>query len=208
MATVPNERLRQYTDRNGHTYVACFPDEDSEPWFQKMIDEYGLLQLVDLFPYQTLVLNPETGFTETSQPCRYNAKITNGFHLLLAQLRDTLPPPESFEGYKLRLAEAYPDHDEPEVRDVSPPTPSDFVQTEQDGYQLNLEDVPETIKLPAVKGWHPNRDASGNYLSAQQYQYSWNPYYNPYPGGFNPYSQGTYLPTYQKPGFSYDGYPF
>jgi hypothetical protein len=207
--TVPKERLQQYTDLQGRNYVACWPqDVEAEPWFQDMLESYGLETLTRLFPYQTLVLDPETGFTRTYNPCSYNAKLTNGFHLLAAKLRDAGGDPNQLREYGLKLAEAYPDHDEPEVRDISPPTSSVFVATEQDGYGLKLNDLPETIKLEAIRGWHPNRDANGNYMSPQQYT---SPYWNPYPGGFNyfanqnPYSyMPSYLPRYMKN----EDYPF
>lgn len=202
--TVPNEKLQQYTDRQGINYVACYPSDDLEPWFQEMIERYGLEMLVQMYPYQTLVLDPKTGFLRTYYPCRYNAKITNAFHLQLAKLRNsnqvTFKDADQ-EWYSLRLAEAFPDHDDPEVRDVSPPTSSSFVATEEDGYGLNLGNLPESIPLKAVSGWHPNRDANGNYMSAQQYNVGpYNPYwspYTPYPGGYNYYPNNTYLPQYR-----------
>lgn len=201
--TVPKERLQQYTDRQGRNYVACFPqDTGLEPWFQDMVEAYGLERLTQAFPYQTLVLDPETGFTRTYCPCSYNAKLTNAFHLLAAQLRDAGYTNDPEREYSLRLAEAYPDHDDPEVRDVSPPTTSTFVATEQDGYGMHLDAMPETIPLQAVRGWHPNKDANGNFMSPQQYAAS---YWNPYPGGFNYFAQqSTYLPRYM----SDDQFPF
>lgn len=204
--TVPRERLQQYTDLQGRNYVACYPqDVEAEPWFRDMIEQYGLERLTQLFPYQTLVLDPETGFLKTYNPCSYNARLTNGFHLLAAILRDS-GDQEQMRVFGLKLAEAYPDHDEPEVRDISPPTASVLVATEQDGYGLKLDNLPETIPIQAVRGWHPNRDVNGNYMAPQQYTAS---YWNPYPGGYsyfdnqpNPY---TYLPKYNMRN---DQYPF
>lgn len=200
--TVPKERLQQYTDKQGRNYVACVPqDAGLEPWFQEMVEAYGLERLTQAFPYQTLVLDPETGFTRTFAPCSYNAKLTNAFHLLAAQLRDSGSTDQD-GNYGLRLAEAYPDHDEPEVRDVSPPVPSNFVATEQDGYRMQLDQLPESVPIETVKGWHPNKDAYGNFMSPQQFAMA---YWNPYPGGYSYFAnQPTYLPRYMRD----DQFPF
>lgn len=191
------ERVQQYTDHQGRNYVACYPqDVEADHWFHDMIEQYGLERLVQLFPYQTMVLDPETGLLKTYYPCSYNARLTNGFHLLAAISRDS-GNQEQMRVVGLKLAEAYPDHDDQEVRDVSPPTASVLVATEQDGYGLKFDDLPETISVQAVRGWHPNRDSYGNYMTPQQFTAS---YWNPYPGGYsyfanqtNPY---TYLPRY------------
>ena len=198
----PIENIIQYTDKKGINYVASSPrDMDLEPWFDQMIESYGLFQLAKMFPYITLVLNTETGLLEPCQPVRYNAKVTNGFHLMLAKERDENPEKYATE-FKLHLEDAFPDHDEPEVRDVEFPGIDKFLLREEDGFGIDNEKLPESVSFKPIKNWHPNRDANGNYMTGS--------YYNPYgPMGYqsgyqNPYAMNTpsylpsYLPSYQS----------
>ena len=84
----PIESFMQYTDKNGINYVSSMIDKEIEPWFNEMVENYGLQTLTKMFPYITLVVDDKTGMLKPWTSCTYNARITNAFHLLLAQAQD------------------------------------------------------------------------------------------------------------------------
>jgi hypothetical protein len=156
-----------------------------------------------MFPYQPIVQD-ENGQFRPEKPCSYNAMVTNGFHLKRAMNIDKVP--YETEEYKLKLEEAFPDHDEPVVRDIAPPTEEQMVAKEGDGYGLNLNELPETVNLEVPQGWHPNKDRNGNYMAPPSINNGWYNY-----GGYssytNPYSYTVNNP-YAIPNYRNDGYPF
>lgn len=185
----PIEDFMQYTDKQGINYVASKPqDLNLEPWFNDMIERYGLQTLTTMFPYVTLVLDKSTGMLKPWQPCNYNARITNAFHVLYAQERDSKPVEEKQDEYELNLTRHFPQKDPPIERNIGFEAEK-MIAGEGDGYSIDYEHMPETVALPPQpKNWHPNKDANGNYRSPK-------PQIPLYTGYYNNYS--SYLPQYQ-----------
>ena len=184
------KRVWQYKDRTGKIWVASYPvDESSEPWLNEMIDQYGLEKLCEMYPYQIITMDASGEF-KPAVDCTYNAMVTNWFHIRLAMKKDESEPEE----YRLRLADAYPDHDEPVVRDIAPPAAEKIIEKDEDGYRIDYEHMPEevTIKGPGP-GFHPNKDANGNYMAnpkvaANQWGSWGNGYYGTWGNTYNPWS--------------------
>lgn len=191
----PIEDFIQYINSEGTVFIAIPPqDSDLEPWFNEMVDCYGLEQLTQIFPYVTLVLDEDTGILKPWKECSYNAKVTNAFHILLQKKKD-----EESQCYGLEnLEKCFPIVDEkPQM--INPPTDKDIIMSDKDGYRFDYTKLPEYIIIEPLKNWHPNKDAYGNYMSP--YHQYYNNYTTPYPGGFNNYS---YLPNLR----TFDVYPF
>ena len=193
------KRVCQYRDYNGNILVAGYPiDDNLEPWFNDMIEQYGLVKLCEMYPYQ-IIIKDESGEFKPAVDCTYNALVTNGFHMRLAMQNDALI---EREGYRLRLADAYPDHDEPVVRDIAPPTADKIIEKEEDGYRIDYEHMPEQVTLKAPEGFHPNKDANGNYManpkvSSNNWGYWGNNYgYYGSSWGSNPWSYNSYSSIY------------
>lgn len=188
MYEAPIEEFIQYTDRKGNNYVASKP-KDLEPWFNDMIERYGLNVLVNMFPYVTLVIDQETGLLKTWNSCRYNAKITNAFHILLAKKMDEKYNEDNQEEFALDLERFFPKVDTVEEKNIEYNKESIIEDTPKTGYSIDYEHMPDQIKIqsPAPNS-HPNKDAYGNYRSPkppiQSYNWNNNQYYS-------------YLPRYQ-----------
>lgn len=72
-----------FEDEFGNSYVGIMPDIELEPWFNGMIEEYSLNTLMQMYPYQDLMVDKETGLLiPVNQRCPYNAKLTNCFHVI------------------------------------------------------------------------------------------------------------------------------
>ena len=188
MYNQPVEDFIQYTDRNGKNYIASKPN-DLEPWFNDMINRYGLETLCNMFPYVTLVLDTNTGMLQTWVPCKYNAKVTNAFHILLAQKLDERYVSDNQEEFALDLEKYYPKKDKVEDHYIEYDM-NTVLETDKDRYNMDLMNMPEyiTIASPPPNS-HPNKDARGNYRTPNS-QVNYMGYYN----YSNPYS---YLPQYQ-----------
>lgn len=187
MYSYPVEEFVQYTDRNGKNYIASKLN-DLEPWIQDMVEKYDLEQLTRMFPYITLVLDPNTGMLKPWTPCNYNAKVTNIFQVLLAQKEDKRFVSDTQEEFSLDLEKYFPKKDIPETRYIEYDL-SHIIENEKDLYPLDLTHMPEyiTIFSPPPNS-HPNKDSRGNYRTPNsQFNYMINPYYNPY----------SYIPQYQ-----------
>lgn len=184
----PIEDFMQYTNKNGVNFVASKPKNlDLEPWFDDMIERYGLKTLTSMFPYVTLVVDKETGMLKTWKPCSYNARVTNAFHVLLAEELDKQNEETIKEEYDINLERHFPKQDKKIDRNIGFDT-ANIIAKDTDGYTIDCENMPEFVTVKAIpKGWHPNRDANGNYKSAKQQLYPIYGYYNNY----------SYLPQYQ-----------
>lgn len=188
MYTQPIEDFLQYTDRNGRTYVASKP-KDLEPWFDDMIERYGIEQLTSMFPYVTLVLDQETGMLKTWVPCKYNAKVTNAFHILLAQKMDKRYVSDNKEEFALDLEKYFPKEDKPECKYIEYDM-NGVIESGNEGYEIDYNSIPLCINVtPPPPNSHPNKDRYGNYRTPKPKSYGYYNYYN-----YNPYS---YLPQYQ-----------
>lgn len=87
----PVEDLFGYTNIAGEDFIGVAPDISIETWFNSMIEQYGLEQLVQMYPYQPMKVNKETGIIEPiNQDCTYNARVTNCFHVLYQRRRDKM----------------------------------------------------------------------------------------------------------------------
>lgn len=87
----PVEELFGYTNLNGEDFIGVAPEITLEDWFNDMIQKYGLEQLIQMYPYQPLKVNKETGIVEPiSNDCEYNAKLTNCFHVIYQKRRDKM----------------------------------------------------------------------------------------------------------------------
>lgn len=191
----PIEDTIQYTDRFGRSYVASHP-KDLEPWFNDMIERYGLKVLTQMFPYVTLVLDKETGMLKTWQPCSYNARVTNAFHLLLAQELDQKSATDSQEEFPLDLERFFPKVDIPEERTLEYDLDK-VIEKDSDRYAMDYEGLPEYIPIYMPQpGAHPNKDSYGNYRSPKQSIPNYNWYNRP--------QYNSYLPQY----YTFDQYPF
>lgn len=185
----PVEDFIQYTDRNGKNYIASKPN-DLEPWFNDMIKRYGLETLTKMFPYVTLVLDKNTGLLQTWMSCNYNAKVTNAFHILLAQKMDKRYVSDTQEEFALDLEKYFPKKDKVEDHYIEYDLNS-VLESEKDLHSLDFDSMPEyiTIASPPPNS-HPNKDSRGYYRTPNS-QVNYLGYYNAYS---NPYS---YLPQYQ-----------
>lgn len=87
----PVEDLFGYTNIAGEDFIGVAPDISIERWFNDLIEQYGLEQLVQMYPYQPMKVNKETGIIEPISPdCNYNARVTNCFHVLYQRRRDKM----------------------------------------------------------------------------------------------------------------------
>ena len=87
----PVEDLFGYTNIAGEDFIGIAPDITIETWFNSMIEQYGLEQLIQMYPYQPMKVNKETGIIEPiNQDCTYNARVTNCFHVLYQRRRDKM----------------------------------------------------------------------------------------------------------------------
>lgn len=185
MYNQPIEEFTQYIDRNGVVYVSSKP-KDLEPWFNDMIERYGLYQLVSMFPYVTLVLDTNTGMLKTWAPCNYNAKVTNAFHILLAKQTDERYKNDTQEEFALDLEKYFPKEDIPEYRYIEY-NKDDIIESDKDRYGIDYDSMPDSICIkPPPPNSHPNKDNYGNYRTAKPTIQTYG-YYNPY----------SYLPQYQ-----------
>ena len=195
MYEYPIEDFMQYTDRAGRSYVASQP-KDLEPWFDDMIERYGLRTLTQMFPYVTLVLDHNTGMLTTWQPCRYNARVTNAFHLLLAQELDQKSVQDSQEEFPLDLERFFPKVDVPEEKTIEYVL-DDILEKESDRYGMEYDSMPEYINIwMPPTGSHPNKDQYGNYRAPKSNIQSYNWY--------RPQYYNSYLPQY----YTFTQYPF
>lgn len=174
----PIEDFIQYTDIHGITYVASKPN-DLEPWFDEMIERHGLPNLTHMFPYVTLVLDKETGMLKTWKPCNYNARVTNAFHILLAQELDKRYQQDNQQEFPLDLERFFPKVDIPEERNIEYDI-DNILLKDNELYEMT-NDLPEyiTIKNPPPNS-HPNKDSYGNYRVPKSnfpsYAYRYNSY--------------------------------
>ena len=193
----PIEDIVQYTDRFGKSYVASHP-HDLEPWFNDMIERYGLRVLTQMFPYMTLVLDKDTGMLKTWQPCNYNARVTNAFHLLLAQELDQNYSRDSQEEFALDLERFFPKTDIPEERTLEYDLNS-VIEKDSDRYAIDYDGMSDNILIYMPHpGAHPNKDSYGNYRAPKSNipNYNWNWYNRP--------QYNSYLPQY----YTFNQYPF
>lgn len=72
------ETITSYTDLDGNLYYAV--GTINEPWVNKMIEKYGLENLIKEYPYQPLVLNENGKMEATDGTC--NGRATNIFHII------------------------------------------------------------------------------------------------------------------------------
>lgn len=87
----PVEDLFGYTNMAGEDFIGIAPDIAIETWFNDLIAQYGLEQLVQMYPYQPMKVNKATGIIEPiNQDCTYNARLTNCFHVLYQRRRDKM----------------------------------------------------------------------------------------------------------------------
>ena len=194
----PIEEFMQYTDKQGNTYVASPPQDSSlEPWFNDMVERYDLYQLTQMFPYVTLIVDPDTRMLKPWTTCSYNAKVTNAFHILLAQAKDSQMGEYGLENLEQCFSDV---SDEP--RNINAPAPEKIIMTDKDGYQINYNNLPNYVIIEPLRNWHPNKDPYGNYKRSNYHYYDYP--YTPYPGGFVPINNYSYLPSYQ----TFTMYPF
>ena len=64
----PVEDLFGYTNIAGEDFIGVAPDISIEGWFNDLIEQYGLEQLVQMYPYQPMKVNKETGIIEPISP--------------------------------------------------------------------------------------------------------------------------------------------
>lgn len=79
-----------YTNKLGQDYVGVAPDFEKEPWFNELIQKYGLENLCKKYPYQPLKVDKETALlvpalNNFSNPL---AKLTNCFHVIYHMRKD------------------------------------------------------------------------------------------------------------------------
>lgn len=73
-----------YQNDAGEWYYGIMPrDLNDEPWFNQMIADEGLDNLVKEYPYQPMYIDEDTGLlTPVDRTCPFNARVTNCFHII------------------------------------------------------------------------------------------------------------------------------
>lgn len=186
-------KIIQYTDSYGNVYVSA--DPEAYPEFKKYIEDTlkqcSLLDLTIKYPYIPISLTAGGLLTANHNEnekadLSYNPAFTNYFHILRSKNVDST--------MSLNLKSIYSLEDKPAPLVVSL-NPNQAIMNENDGIGItpNEQRSEEPIQIKQITNWHPNKDANGNYMSAQQI----NNYANyasavassPY------YSQSSYLST-------------
>jgi hypothetical protein len=158
----PIEDIIQYTDQYGTVYVSLNPD--SNPDYKKFIEDtvnsQGIISATIMYPYVPLVMIDRV-LVPTVPKTEYDPKITNYFHIMKAKNSDEL--------YSLSLKHIYSTDTKEEPKIVSL-NAANSIMNPNEGISITPNDQrsEEPIVIPSVKNWHPNKDANGNYLSAQQ----------------------------------------
>ena len=219
------DNVQQIQDVNGQYYVAVSPECDGQQdWFNYMLNTYDLYSLVTMFPYVVLKLDENSGRVYQTVQTNYNARVTNGFHVLYVSNMqrhmqygfgaNLVVTDNSNNTYALNLESAY--HKEREVVEYTiPMNPEKMVydvNNDPTAYSIENDKLPEEIVFEYLpEGWNPNKDAYGRYKTNQN-GYS-TQFYNPYLNSANIYSNA-YIPNssvysnsaYNR--FNYGGWPF
>ena len=157
----PIEPINQYIDSYGNVYVALDIENkpDAKAFVDATIREIGLDRAVLQYAYIPMKLIDR--LLVQTKKVDYDARVTNNFHIMKAKLND--------ESYKLNLQNIYTLKEEKDPLVVSLNT-SNVIINENEGIGITPNDKrsEEPIMIKQVKNWHPNKDANGNYMSAQQ----------------------------------------
>ena len=222
MYVQPKERLSSYVDKNNVYYISLDPSSyDLEDWVDNMIKQYGLENLVKMYPYQPLYVDKD-GIMQLDTNVKYNAKITNVFHVKYHEKLDTgeLIPNAvksinnneisnnkiEIQPYKLKLKSLY-SFEEPKKSEPMNINPNEMIYKDEDCYRFDPTKFPDYIQIDtnAISKWHPNRDTNGNYMMENSMRpTSWfgnGYYYGTYgdPYSYNPYYyQSSYIPSYKN----------
>lgn len=87
---IEKDDIISYTDKDGNDYIAVGVDFENEDWFSKLIETEGLENLCQKYPYQPLKVDKNTGLLVPINECDYNAKLTNGFHVIYQMRKEKL----------------------------------------------------------------------------------------------------------------------
>lgn len=186
----PIEEYEQFIDSDGVVYVATKISDNIQPWFDYMIERHGLSNLIQMFPYVTLVIDQRNGLLQPCYPCKYNAKITNNFHIKWAKEMKNKAHELKLNEYSLNLTQYFPKENQPIIRDIGIDT-SRLITTQSDLFTPDYNSLPDVVHFSSLPtNWHPNRDSNGNYLSARMSNNQYN-YYN------IPRYTSSYLPSYR-----------
>ena len=159
----PMEKIVQFVDIYGNVFVALDPEVNinHKMFIEKTIKEKGLDMAVIMYPYVPLKLENRILVPVSNENATYDARITNNFHIMKAKMNDV-----SFE---LHLQDIYSNKEEKEPLIVSM-NKDNAVINDNEGIGITPNDKrsEDPIMIKQVTNWHPNRDANGNYMSAQQ----------------------------------------
>ena len=157
----PLEKIVQYKDTYGNIYVSI--DPEANPVHKKFIDDSlaakSIDELVIMYPYIPLKLINR--LLIQTVVANYDARVTNYFHILKVS--------KSEASVNLHLEDIYSKEEKKDNAIVSL-NAKDVIINDRDGIGMtpNDERSDKPIEIPQVENWHPNRDANGNYMSAQQ----------------------------------------
>lgn len=93
----PIEDLVNYRDKQGNEYVAVSIDFEKENWVNTLIQQYGLKRLCEMYPYQPMRVDKKTGLIVPINPCDYQAKATNLFHIIYHMKLDEAQEQSNYE---------------------------------------------------------------------------------------------------------------
>lgn len=183
-------KILQYTDSYGNTYISL--DPEAYPELKKYIDDTlkqcSLLDLTIKYPYVPLKKSCGrlVAYYDDQPVTTYNPAYTNYFHILRSKNVDST--------MSLNLKSIYSLEDKPAPLVVSL-NPNQAIMNENDGIGItpNEQRSEEPIQIKQVTNWHPNKDANGNYMSAQQINNYAN--YTSAVASSPYYSQSSYLST-------------
>lgn len=215
------DKLQQIQDINGQYYVAVSPECDGQQeWFNYMLNTYDLYSLVTMFPYVVLKLDENSGRVYQTVQTNYNARVTNGFHVLYVYNMQRhsdygfgmnfVFTDGSNDAYGLNLESAY--HKEPEKVEytigLNPENIVYDVNNDPGAYAIDNDKLPDEIVFDYLpEGWNPNKDAYGRYkTNASGYSTQ---FYNPYLNSSSNIYSNAYIPNSPVYGsYGYGGWPF
>lgn len=83
-AVLRERAISEVLEDGSINYICLDIDLESDPWINDFIEECGGIdEIVKMYPYQKLMIDEETGtLVPVDKTCKYNAKVTNFFHLV------------------------------------------------------------------------------------------------------------------------------
>ena len=163
-------------------YICLDIDLESDPWINDFIEECGGIdEIVKMYPYQQLMIDEITGtLVPVNKSCKYNAKVTNFFHLVYNK--------RMIEGYNQLQTASYDDNivkqdTKPEENLESSQmfnfssddlqngsyclNPEDLVMKDENDGILLFDDYGNSISFNDVKrgSYHPNM-VNGKFIKA------------------------------------------